>query len=135
MPRSKTDKIHPVLERRIGLVLAAMKAAGMEMIITDDVRSQQEQQALYRVGRRGKPGERIVTNADGVVTKSNHQAKDDGYGYAVDCAFKQDGKVVWDVPDSWWAAYGALCRAVGLRWGIKVGSWIDQPHAELPIKT
>lgn len=132
MPRSKTQQIHPVLKRRIEIVLAGMEAAGMKMIITDDVRSTEEQQALYKIGRRGKPGETVVTNADGVKNPSNHQAKKDGFGHAVDCAFIVDGKLKYDVPDSWWSAYGALCVAVGLRWGIKIGSWVDRPHAELP---
>ncbi len=134
MPRSKKGKIHPVLDRRINVVLAAMSAAGMPMVITDDVRTQEEQEMLYKVGRRGKPGEKIVTNADGVLHKSNHQAKDDGFGYAVDCAFLVDSKITWDVPRSWWDAYGALCVACGLIWGGNFKSLVDRPHAELPIR-
>jgi peptidoglycan L-alanyl-D-glutamate endopeptidase CwlK len=127
----KTSELHPVLVRRIALVHDAMRAAGMPMRITDGVRTAEMQAALYQIGR-SKPGT-IVTNADGVKVKSKHQPhEDDGYGHAVDSAFVVGNSVTWDVPDSWWEAYGALCRAVGLRWGIKIGTWIDRPHAELP---
>jgi hypothetical protein len=73
-----------------------------------------------------------VTNADGVTNKSNHQAHDDGYGHAIDCCFIVDGKPTWEVPDTWWSAYGALASAVGLKWGIKISGWVDRPHVELP---
>ena len=125
-------ELHPVLVRRINIVLAAMTVANMPMRVTDGVRTAEQQHALYQVGRRGKPGEKIVTKADGYRVKSNHQVHDDGYGHAVDCAFIVGDGLSWTVPDTWWAAYGALCRAAGLRWGIKINDWIDRPHAELP---
>jgi peptidoglycan LD-endopeptidase CwlK len=127
----RTENVHPVLLRRLQFVLDGMAAAGMPMMITDGARTVEVQQALYQIGR-SKPG-KIVTNADGVHVKSNHQLKDDGLGHAVDCCFLVDGKPIWSVPDTWWEAYGALAKAVGLRWGIHVGDWIDRPHVELPL--
>jgi len=127
--KKKEPELHPVLLRKIKLVLEAMAVAGMPMKITDGVRTAETQNALYQIGRT-KPG-KIVTNADGYMNPSNHQPKDDGYGHAVDCCFLVNDKPTWDVPDEWWQAYGALCRAVGLRWGIKISGWIDRPHAEL----
>lgn len=122
--------VHPVLMRRLGLVLDGMKAAGMPMKMTDGVRTAEVQNALYQIGRT-KPG-KIVTNADGYTVKSNHQIHSDGLGHAVDCCFLVNGKPTWDVDDKWWSAYGALAQAVGLKWGIKISSWIDRPHVELP---
>lgn len=128
--RTAPPEVHPVLLRKIKVVLAAMAVADMPMVVTPNpVRTAETQHALYQQGRT-KPG-KIVTNADGYKTKSNHQVKADGYGHAVDCHFVVNGIPTWDVPDAWWAAYGALCRAVGLRWGIRIGEWIDRPHAEL----
>lgn len=121
--------LHPVLIRRLRLVHSAMAALGFPMILTDGMRTEEEQRALYAIGRT-KPG-RIVTAADGITVRSQHQVKPDGYGYAADCCFLVDGRPSWsdDLP---WEAYGACARAVGLRWGIRIGTWIDRPHVELP---
>jgi peptidoglycan L-alanyl-D-glutamate endopeptidase CwlK len=120
---------HHVLLRKLLRVLAAMDALGFPMKPVQGTRTTEYQQALYAQGRT-KPGN-IVTNADGVHVKSNHQLKEDGFGYAVDCAFVKDGGVDWsdDLP---WATYGRCATAVGLRWG---GDWkhpVDRPHVELP---
>ena len=85
---------------------------------------------MYQIGR-SKAG-KIVTRADGYNQKSNHQAKDDGFGHAIDCAFVVNGRLTWDVPDPWWAAYGALAVAVGLIWGGNWKSIVDEAHVELP---
>src|SRR3990172_11482048 len=109
---------------KINLVIKGMTAAGMPMKITDGYRTAKQQNALYKIGRT-KPG-KIITNADGYIKLSNHQS-----GNAVDCCFLINGKPNWDdVPDSWWTAYGALCIAVGLKWGIKINGWIDRTHTE-----
>ena len=108
----------------------AMLDLGFPMMVTDTLRTKEEQQALYAKGRT-KPGP-IVTYVDGVTKKSNHQAKEEGgLGRAVDCCFVVDGKPSWDhrLP---WKLYGAMAETLGLRWG---GSWktlVDLPHIELP---
>ena len=130
---SKKPELHPALLRKINLVRSAMSAAGMPMVQAGSlggVRTDEQQNTLYQIGR-SRPG-KIVTNADGKKVRSNHQVSDDGFGHAVDCAFLVNDMITWEVPDSWWEAYGSLCKAVGLRWGIKIGDWIDRPHAELP---
>lgn len=130
----KPSPLHPLLVSKLARVLAAMDALGYPMRIVSTVRTTEEQQALYAQGRT-KPGP-VVTNADGVRTKSNHQAKADGFGYAADCAFldlrtENPTDVVWD-NDLPWATYGACARAVGLRWGGDFKSIVDRPHVELP---
>lgn len=121
--------VHPDLVRRVQQVLAAMAALGHPMVVTDGVRTAQQQAQLYAKGRT-TPGV-IVTYADGVTKTSNHQAHSDGYGHAVDCAFLVDGRPSWDVSLPW-QAYGACAEALGLTWG---GHWArlrDLPHLELP---
>ena len=127
--------MHPELVDRILRITNAMAVLGFPMLVTDGVRTTAQQQALYAQGR-SKPG-KIVTYADGVNKKSNHQAKSDGYGHAVDCCFlvDVDGDGVDD--PSWsekhpWVLYGAMARSLGLVWG---GDWttiVDRPHVELP---
>ena len=126
---NRLEGVHPDLIAKLSRVLAEMMAIGYPMIVTDGVRTLAQQQALWAQGRT-KPG-RIVTNADGVKNKSNHQPHEDGYGHAVDCAFLVGNQPSWDehLP---WTVYGALAMHYGLVWG---GSWtkiIDRPHVELP---
>jgi len=120
-----TDGLHPQLIEKVSKVLAAMGALGFPMRICQGVRTAAEQQALYAQGRTA-PGH-IVTNCDGVKTKSNHQAQADGYGHAVDCCFV--GADPWTGP---FEVYGAAGQALGLRWGGTFSSLPDRPHLELP---
>lgn len=118
--------VHPTLVEKIQRVLQAMSILGHPMMVTDGVRTLQQQQALYAQGRT-TPG-KIVTQADGIRNKSNHQVKDDGLGYAVDCAFATGDPYDGNHP---WYLYGTCLAAVGLTWG---GNWVkfpDRPHAEL----
>jgi len=119
---------HPDLTRAVRAVVLAMRELGHHMIVTDGIRTISEQQALYAKGRTA-PGP-IVTRADGINVRSNHQPHNDGKGHAVDCCFLVDGTPSWAESNPW-DRYGALARAVGLKWG---GDWTtpDRPHIELP---
>lgn len=123
------SKVHPRLVAAVDKIRRTMEAYGHPMVVTASLRSADEQQALYAQGRT-TPG-RIVTNADGVIRKSQHQAQADGYGHAVDMAFiKPDGTISWDQSHPWWI-YGAIAQYEGLTWG---GSWKtlkDLPHIEV----
>lgn len=120
--------VHPRLIDAVDRIMQAMRELGFQMMVTDGVRTVAQQQALYAKGRTA-PG-RIVTKADGVVHRSNHQLHDDGLGHAVDCCFVVDGKPSWDESQPW-PLYGEMVKALGLRWG---GDWStpDRPHVELP---
>lgn len=121
---SKLDGLDPLLVGAIGRVLDAMQKNGTPMRITSGVRTAAEQALLYGKGRNGRPGP-IVTNCDGLHTKSQHQL-----GRAVDCCFVGSDPFGESQP---WGKYGDECRRQGLIWG---GDWrgklVDRPHAELP---
>lgn len=139
--------IHPDLAATIRRILAAMEVLGCPMLVTDGVRTAEEQRALYAKGRTTpgpdvspeRPMGRTVTNADGVLKKSNHQPHPDGYGHAVDCAFLIDGAdhdgeyetVTWDLAPEKWDLFGAAIKASGLKWGADFTGIVDRPHAEL----
>lgn len=125
---------HPRLVAKVTLVLDVMDQLGHPMIVTDGVRTTAQQQALFALGRT-KPG-KIVTRADGVINRSNHQVWNDGFGHAVDCTFvvDLDGDGAMDDP-TWdekrpWELYGVVAESQGLSWG---GRWKspDKPHVEL----
>lgn len=127
----RLERVHPEVRSRVKRVLMAMDALGFPMTVTDTLRTLEEQQRLYAQGRTA-PGD-IVTHADGVITKSNHQS-----GRAVDCTFL-DARLqpTWNesLP---WTAYGENAKAVGLKWGGDFKSKStgrprpDKPHVELP---
>lgn len=131
----KLTGVHPELVIKIKQILAAMAALGFPMMVVQGLRTAEAQAALYAQGRT-KPG-KIVTNCDGIKTKSNHQAKADGFGHAVDLAFIDDPRTpvneTWD--EQLWhqagPAYGACAKALGLVWGGDWKSITDRPHVEL----
>jgi peptidoglycan L-alanyl-D-glutamate endopeptidase CwlK len=103
----------------------------LHLIVTDGVRTTEQQQALYKIGR-GVPG-KIVTNCDGVLTKSNHQAKADGFGHAVDLAFSVNGEPSWSETQPW-QLLGEMAKSQGLIWGGDFKTLQDKPHIELPAE-
>ena len=66
----------------VNLITEAVKESPFDFRIAQGVRTAEYQNSLYQQGRT-KPG-KIVTNCDGIKNKSNHQAKADGYGHAID---------------------------------------------------
>jgi peptidoglycan LD-endopeptidase CwlK len=136
-PWRKLSGVHPELRIRVWRIVMAMGVLGFRMMVTDGVRSDAEQAALYKKGRRGVKGEAIVTHCDGVTHRSNHQprvapSRFAGYAAAVDMTFVDaDLKPSWE--EHWpWELYGRVAKSQGLVWG---GDWPttkrDKPHVEL----
>ncbi len=124
------DGIHPTLKVKMTTIQSAMVVLGFPMFPVQGLRTTAQQQALYAQGRT-VPGH-LVTKADGVLHKSNHQAQADGLGHAVDMAFVGPEPFGEAHP---WKLYGAMVEALGLKWGdgaafIRAGIE-DRPHAEL----
>jgi peptidoglycan L-alanyl-D-glutamate endopeptidase CwlK len=94
--------------------------------------------ALYAQGRT-KPGA-IVTNCDGVIKLSNHQAKRGesrwaGFGAAADLTFADDaGRPTWVDTATYklpWRLFGTIAKAQQLVWGGDWPTMTDRPHVEL----
>lgn len=138
--QQKLVGVHPRLVAAYIRIASALAELGHPILITDGVRTVEQQQALYAKGRTikgeppytvARPLGRTVTQADGVHARSNHQTKADGFGHAIDCAFLDAaGRPSWD-EDHPWRLYGEAAKSQGLRWG---GDWerVDRPHIELP---
>lgn len=120
---------HPELKWRVRNLVDALAHDGLDILLTQGVRSVAQQQALFAIGRF-RPG-KIVTNCDGIIKVSNHQVKADGFGYAVDVAWRTpEGLITWIGP---WDRMMTLAEAGGL---IAGGRWVnfpDRPHLELPL--
>lgn len=127
-PSSKLLGVHPALIAAVTKLINQMADAGTPIMVTSGVRTLAEQRRLYAQGRT-MPGA-IVTNADGIKNRSNHQVHADGWGHAVDVAFLDEhGKPSWAETHPW-TAMGEAAEALGLKWG---GRWPhpDRPHLEL----
>lgn len=126
--------VHPDLVR---LMEESIKDTPVDFTIVEGVRSSKRQQELYAQGRT-KPGV-IVTNVDGVNRKSNHQVKEDGYGYAVDVYPYVDGRVriseSYVIPKLKQIATHIKTKAkklgITVVWGGDWRSPYDPPHFEL----
>ena len=97
-----------------------MAEAGIDFLLTCTTRSQQEQDALWAMGRT-KPGKKVTW-----TRHSRHLS-----GEAFDIVIMEAGKPCWDVRNKKWKQAGAIGRAAGLVWG---GDWKhkDYAHFELP---
>lgn len=126
--------VHPNL---VKIMKEAIKDSPVDFTITEGLRTTARQKQLYAQGRT-TPGIR-VTQKNGVTSKSNHQAKKDGFGHAVDLYPYYNGAVqVSDkevIPKLKLIAVHikAVAKCLGLKitWG---GDWktpYDPPHFEL----
>ncbi len=117
--------------------LDALSTAGTAFKLVEGFRTTDRQQWLYGSGRPnavpyGRPGP-IVTNADGVNSKSNHQGDGTaGSGRAADCYPLKNGHVyIPPSSDPVWTTYATAVKKQGLvaghDWTMK-----DSPHCEKP---
>lgn len=119
--------LHPGLRPKADELIRQTKAVGIDIIITQTLRTKEEQDELYAQGRT-KPGN-IVTNAR--YPQSLHC-----WGVAFDIApvkdLDGDGKLdaFYDSPD--WQKIGVIGERLGLVWGGRWKSFPDRPHFELP---
>ena len=113
--------------------------------IVQGLRTAEYQNELYQQGRT-RPG-KIVTKLDGYNRKSNHQAKADSYGHAVDIAvcgyYDGNGNYVKSTTDAEMFDNKKLVeisrhvKAVANEMGLEIvwgGDWktlYDTPHYEL----
>lgn len=93
---------------------------GIQLRVTQGMRTYAEQDALYAQGRTA-PGD-IVTNARG--GQSNHN-----FGVAFDVVeVRADGSANWNTD---WAAIGRIGESMGLEWGGNWTSFVDRPHFQM----
>lgn len=135
-PAGKTESrdlvdAHPELVRRYLLLKADFeRQTGTCLFETSTWRSKERQNELFQIGRRGTPGEKTVTQLDGLTKKSRHNVYP---SQALDVCVDSDpgpGKhPVWN--ESAYEPLRELCVKHGLVWG---GAWAmkDFPHMELP---
>ena len=123
--------VHPNL---VKVLKAAILNSPIDFSIVEGLRTTSRQQSLYAQGRTAKGS--IVTYADGVKNKSNHQAKSDGYGHAIDFAPYINGELDWNDHSKFKTIADHIVKT-GQSLGIKITAgyyWkkpYDPPHIQL----
>lgn len=108
------------------LVVAVLKLLNQfPMFVVMGLRTAEQQHVLWL--QRPK-----VTEKDGYIHKSNHQAHSDGLGHAADLAWQGATPFGETMP---WPAFGTAVEALGLIWGGRWPTLVDRPHVELPDLT
>lgn len=114
--------VHPLVATKARQLIERAYKEGINIIITQGLRTIEEQNELYAQGRT-KTG-KIVTNARGGYSYHN-------FGLAFDFAvLNADGSVNWNV-DEKWKRVGALGKSLGLEWGGDWRDFPDYPHFQL----
>lgn len=113
--------LHPDLKPLALKLVSQCKANGIDIIITQTLRTKTEQDGLYAQGRTA-PGN-IVTNAK--YPWSLHC-----WGVAFDFVPVVAGKAVWN-DMSLFDRVGRIGEALGLEWGGRWTSIVDRPHFQL----
>lgn len=143
MSKAYFKNVHPYL---VEVMSAAITDSPFDFRITAGARTAKEQNSLYQIGRT-RAGNK-VTNADGYKSKSNHQIKADGYGYAVDifaCGmYNENGEYVKFTTEEGYdskklKAIADHIKSIAKEKGYKIewggdwkGGW-DSPHFELNL--
>jgi len=122
--------VHPNL---VKVLKASILNSPIDFSIVEGLRTTARQQSLYAQGRTAKGS--IVTYADGVKNKSNHQAKSDGYGHAIDFCPYVNGKLDWSNEANFRIIARHIIKTatklnISISWG-GVWKFVDLPHIEL----
>jgi LysM repeat protein len=116
--------LHPIVATRGRSMIDLAAHAGLGLLVTQGLRTSEEQDALYAKGRTVPPiGKKfVVTNARGGQSWHN-------FGLAFDIVVLDAlGKNDWDVSHPGWAQAAELGKSVGLEWGGDWKGFKDMPH-------
>lgn len=130
MSSRKLTDLHPQMQPMVTRFLANARTAGIDLLVTCTYRSNEEQAALYAIGRT-KPG-RIVTNAKPGRSTHNNTLNGKPAALAVDVVPLRDGKPVWAASDPVWKRVGEIGEKVGLEWAGRWTTFREYPHFQHP---
>ena len=121
------EKLHPDMQKACKVFLEECKRQGLPVLITETLRTQEEQERLYAQGRT-TPG-KIVTNCRGY--QSPHC-----WGVAFDFCRNVKGKE-YDNTDGFFERVGNIAKTIlkdteyRLFWGGDFHTFVDKPHIEM----
>ncbi|MBH5319063.1 M15 family metallopeptidase [Paenibacillus sp. GSMTC-2017] len=123
-------ELHPIVQLKKEELITEVEKLGISILITDDFRSHEEQNALYDKGRESEGP--IVTHVRGGESYHN-------YGLAIDFALKtKKGKVIWDLEydgnkngSADWIEVVKVAKQLGFSWGGDWKNFKDYPHLQM----
>lgn len=121
---TRLANVHPQLATRVRAMIDLLAQRGTSILITQGLRTWEEQDALYAKGRTVAPigNKFIVTKAKGGQSYHN-------FGLAVDIVILDSiGKADWDTSHPGWSEAADAGKSVGLEWGGDWASFKDLPH-------
>jgi peptidoglycan L-alanyl-D-glutamate endopeptidase CwlK len=108
----KLEELYPPFRARIERLLDFCDQKGWKVIITQALRTFEDQDALYAKGRDEKG---IVIDPSQVITNAKGGESYHNYGLAIDLAFLDDsGSVLWESP--LYDELGANAKLFNLHW-------------------
>lgn len=124
------NELHPEVEKNKNILLEQAADINIDVVITNETRSMDEQNELYAQGRSASGD--IVTNARGGESYHN-------YGLAIDYALRQEnGEITWNTQydgnnngKSDWLEVADLAKDLGFQWGGDWESFPDYPHLQM----
>lgn len=122
--QNRLKTVHPILAKKVEDMIVAAEKAGIAVLVTQALRTVEEQDALYAKGRTVAPiGKKyIVTKAKGGQSYHN-------FGLAIDIVILNSlGKADWDTKNPAWAEVAKIGKSLGLEWGGDWQGFKDIPH-------
>jgi peptidoglycan L-alanyl-D-glutamate endopeptidase CwlK len=139
----RDPRVNPTARILFQCVLEELVSLGYHPVVIEVYRSPTRQRMLYAQGRtdaqliaKGFTKAEIAQyrklgyTADKRVVTQTLTSNMHAQGRAMDIAWYVEGRVTYDVPNSWWEAYGAIARKHGLVWGGDWKRFKDRPHIE-----
>ena len=120
-------EVHPELEMKMKNLVEKCAEAGIEIRITESLRTTERQDELYYQGRNENGDiidkSIIVTNAKGSDYNSNHQ-----WGIAFDVCINDKSD---PYNEELLNKVGEIGKSIGLDWGGDWETFVDKPHFQL----
>ena len=123
-------ELHPQVEEKKNALIEQAGEIGINVVVTETVRSMERQDELYAQGR--KDDGNIVTYAE--AGESYHN-----YGLAIDYALEDENRnLIWDIkydgnengkPD--WFEAAEIAKELGFEWGGDWERFQDYPHLHM----
>lgn len=127
-PQTLHPLLLPIWTRHVDLV----RSKGLIVVTVFCWRSSLAQARLYEIGRRGIPGERVVTYARGGSSWHNVERNGAPASLAYDLALMtRDGRRYLPDADPAWQLAGEIGEALGLTWGGRFERLRDLGHWQL----
>ncbi len=125
-------KVNPVLAERIQAIASNLAAQGITIIVSQGLRTNEEQDALWQQGRNPDGSYIDPIHRKGVVTNAKGGQSWHCFGLAVDCdVLNKDGSVDWNSSHPQWKAMEAAGVKLGLVSGANWVRIVDAPHFQL----